>query len=92
MEVKVFVRGELHEKAGTGLIKVPIEDQESVDTLLIKLGRRSPNLVQTILDPRTGDLKEGCDILLNGRSIQGIRGIHTRLKDKDELTVSYGED
>lgn len=88
MEVKIRIRGTLIEKAGTDLIKIPIGDQETIDTMLIKLSRRSPKLVETVLDPRTGDLKEDFDILLNGRSIQRIRGIHTKLKNKDELTIS----
>ncbi|KXB02834.1 hypothetical protein AKJ43_00195 [candidate division MSBL1 archaeon SCGC-AAA261D19] len=91
MEVTIRICECLHEEAGTDLIKVPIGDRETVDTLLIKLGRRSPNLIEAVLDPRTGGLREDFDILLNGRSIQSIRGIHTKLKNKDELTISSSE-
>lgn len=88
MKVKIIVRGDLQEEIGSNPIKIPIEEQETIDTLLIKLSRRNPALVEFILDPRTGDLKEGFDIDLNGRSIKQIKGLHTRLKDKDEVGIS----
>lgn len=88
MEVVVKLRGDLREKAGTGTIKVPIDEDETVDTLLIKLSRRHPQVVETILDSTTGELLECFDILLNGRRIQQIRGIHTKLKHKDEIAIS----
>jgi len=50
--------------------------------------RRHPQVVEAILDPTTGELREYFDILLNGRPIQQIRGIHTKLKHKDEIAIS----
>jgi len=88
MEVVVKLRGDLQEKAGTNTIKVPINEVETVDTLLMKLSRRHPQVVEAILDPTTGELREYFDILLNGRPIQQIRGIHTKLKHKDEIAIS----
>jgi len=88
MEVVVKLHGDLQEKAGTGTIKVPIIEDETVDTLLMKLSRRHPKIVEAILDPTTGELRENFDILLNGRRIQQIRGIHTKLKHKDEIAIS----
>ncbi len=91
MEVVVKLHGDLQEKAGTGTIKVPIVEDETVDTLLMKLSRRHPKVVEAILDPTTGELRENFDILLNGRRIQQIRGIHTKLKHKDEIAISPPE-
>lgn len=88
MKVKVILQDNLKEKIGSQAIKIPIREQETIDTLLIKLSRRNPNLVESILDPRTGNVKDGFDIKLNGRSIKQIKGLHTRLKDKDEVTVA----
>lgn len=88
MEVVVKLRGDLQEKAGTSTIKVPINEDETVDTLLMKLSRRHSQVVEAILDPTTGELREYFDILLNGRPIQQIRGIHTKLKHKDEIAIS----
>lgn len=88
MNVRIMVDSTLHEGKGGSQLKIPIEKHETVDTLLIKLSRRSPDLVESILDPRTGDLKKEFKIELNGRSIDQIKGLHTRLKNKDELTVT----
>lgn len=87
MEVLVKLHGDLRKKAGAGEIKVPIDERETIDTLLIKIGKRHANLLEAILDPRTGELREYFNILLNGREIQHIRGIHTKLKDRDELAI-----
>ncbi len=91
MEVVVKLHGDLQEKAGTGTIKVPIVEDETVDTLLMKLSRRHSTVVEAILDPTTGELRDNFDILLNGRRIQQIRGIHTKLKHKDEIAISPPE-
>ena len=88
MEVIVKLHGDLREKAGTDTVRVPIGEDETVDTLLMKLSRRHPRVVEKILDPTTGELSQSYEILLNGRSIQRTRGIHTKLKHKDELAIS----
>ena len=88
MEVIVRLLGEFKESAGTDRVRVSIEDDETIDTLLMKLGRRHPKVVEKILDTTTGDLKDDYDILLNGRRVQQIRGINTKLKHKDEVTIS----
>jgi len=87
MEVVVKLHGDLREKAGTDTIKLPISEEETVDMLLMKLSRRHPRVVEEILDPTTGELKEYYNILLNGRRIQHLKGIHTKLKHKDEIAI-----
>ncbi len=87
MEVVVKLHGELREKAGTSTIKVSIGEDETVDALFMKLSRRHPRVVEMLLDPTTGELQENFNILLNGRKIQHIRGIHTKLKHKDEVAI-----
>ncbi|HID60259.1 MAG TPA: MoaD family protein [Hadesarchaea archaeon] len=91
MEVIVKLHGNFREYAGTDTIKVPISDDETVDTLLMKLSRRHPKVVEEVLDPMTGDIRGNYDILLNGRRIQQIRGIYTKLKHKDEIILSPSE-
>lgn len=90
MKVNVNVPEEISEKSRSESIKISIKRQETIDTLLIKLSRRKPDLVESVLDPRTGELKEDFDITLNGRSVKKIKGLHTRLKDKDELAIVQG--
>ncbi len=91
MKVRIIIQEDLCENGGPKSIKLPIQEQETIDTLLIKLSRRNPNLVESILDPRTGDVKEEFNVSLNGRSVKGIKGIHTRLKNKDEITIASSE-
>jgi MoaD family protein len=88
MEVIVRLHGDFRDRAGTNIIRVPIGEDETLDTLLMKLSRRYPRVVEEVLDPTTGDVKENYDILLNGRRVQQIRGIHTKLKHKDEISIS----
>ena len=88
MEVIVRLHGDFRDRAGTNTIRVPIGDDETVDTLLMKVSRRYPKVVEEVLDPTTGDIRDNYDILLNGRRVQQIRGIHTKLKHKDEISIS----
>lgn len=88
MEVTVRLHADFKHQVGTDTIRVPIKEDETVDTLLMKLSRRYPRLVEIVLDPTTGEVRENCDILLNGQPIQRIRGIHTKLKHKDEIAIS----
>ncbi|KXA98069.1 hypothetical protein AKJ39_02550 [candidate division MSBL1 archaeon SCGC-AAA259J03] len=91
MKVRVTIREEIKEGTGPTSIKIPIKEQETIDTLLIKLSRRNPELVESILDPRTGNIKEEFNVHLNGRPIRKIKGLHTRLKDKDEITIQVSK-
>ena len=91
MEVTVRLHGDLRQKAGTDTIRMPIREDETVDALLMKLSRRYPELVESILDPTTGELGERYNVLLNGRSLKRLRGIYTKLKHKDEITISPPE-
>lgn len=91
MEVVVRLSDELRKQAGTDTIKIPIDDDETVDTLLMKLSRRHPKLVELVLDPTTGEVKESYEILINGRRIRHLRGIYTKLKHKDEVLIAQSE-
>lgn len=91
MEVVVRLSDNFRKQAGTDTIKVPIDEDETVDTLLMKLSRRYSKLVETILDPTTGEVKGDYEILLNGRRIRHLRGIYTKLKHKDEVSISLSE-
>lgn len=88
MNVKVKIQCDLNNEKKNSEIKIPIKKQETIDTLMIKLSKRTPELVEAILDPRTGGLKENFNIKLNGRSIKQIKGMHTRLKDNDEVAIT----
>jgi len=85
MEVVVRLHPSLKSEIGTCEVRVQISEYETVDTLMMKISRRYPKLVEMIIDPATGDLRTDYEILLNGRK---IRDIHTKLKHKDEISVS----
>jgi molybdopterin synthase sulfur carrier subunit len=87
MEVTIKINGDLCKKAGTDTIRLPINENDTIDTLLIRLGKRHPVLLEAILDPTTGELKPYLNILLNGHQVQRMGGIHTKLKHKDELAI-----
>ncbi len=91
MEVAVKLSDDLKKRMGTDLIKVPIGDSETMDTILMKLSRRHPKLVELVLDPTTGETNAECEILVNGRNIKNLRGIYTKLKHKDEVTISLSK-
>ena len=88
MNVKVRVEKDIRDQGTASETNIPIKDQETVDTLLIKLSKRYPDLVESILDPRTGEINEDYNIKLNGRPIDRIKGLHTTLKDRDEISIS----
>lgn len=85
MEVLVRLHPSLKPEIGTCEVRVQISDYETIDTLMMKISRRYPKLVEMIIDPATGDLRTDFEILLNGRR---IKDIHTKLKHKDEISVS----
>ncbi|MFH1820830.1 MAG: MoaD/ThiS family protein [Methanobacteriota archaeon] len=91
MEVVVRLGEELRKQAGTDAIKIPIDEAETIDTLLMKLSRRHPKIVELVLDPTTGEAKGEYEILINGRRIRSLRGIYTKLKHKDEVLISPSE-
>ena len=85
MEVVIRIHPDLKHQIGTEEIKVRISDSETLDTLMMKISRRHPRLVEFVLDPTTGELRQDYSILLNGRR---MRDIHTKLKHKDEISVA----
>jgi len=91
MEVTIKLHSSFKEKIGTDSIKVSIGDSETLDTLLMKISRRYPRIIEMVLDSTTGELREDFDILLNGRKINRMGGIHAKLKHKDEVTISPQE-
>jgi len=87
MYVMVTLQGELGKRAGTGSVRLPIDNEETLDSLLMKLGRRHPSVVESVLDPTTGELSDRYQVLLNNRPVRRVLGIHTKLKHKDEITI-----
>jgi molybdopterin converting factor small subunit len=88
MEVVIRLHPGLKRQIGTEEIHVRISETETLDTLMMKISRRHPRLVEFVLDPTTGELRQDYTILLNGRR---MRDIHTKLKHKDEISIAPPE-
>jgi molybdopterin converting factor small subunit len=85
MQITVKFEGELEKLAGVREIRVSIEEGDTVDTVLQKLSRRYPRVLEILLDPITGEIAEKCEILLNGRHPRD--GLYTKVKNRDELVL-----
>jgi molybdopterin synthase sulfur carrier subunit len=70
----------------TGVLKTEVEvpDGVTVRRLIDILTERYVKLREELLDER-GDLKPMYNILVNGRAIEWLGGLETRLKDGDEV-------
>ncbi|MEM2282239.1 MAG: MoaD/ThiS family protein [Candidatus Hadarchaeales archaeon] len=86
MQITVKFSGELERMAGTREVKINMEENETVDTLFLKLSRRYSKVVEALLDPITGEITDKYEVLLNGRHLRD--GLYTKLKNGDELTLS----
>jgi len=61
-------------------------DAETVSQLIDFLTERfSSNFREALLDSATGDVMKGNKILVNGRDIDFLQGLATRLKDGDRV-------
>jgi molybdopterin synthase sulfur carrier subunit len=70
----------------TGVLKTEVEvpDGVTVRKLIDILTERYVKLREELLDER-GNLKPMYNILVNGRAIEWLGGLETRLKDGDEV-------
>lgn len=89
MEVLIRIHPSLKHRIGAEELRVKISESETLDTLMMKISRRHPPLVEYVLDPTTGELRQDYSILLNGRR---MRDIHTKLKHKDEISIGPPEE
>jgi MoaD family protein len=86
MQITVKLLGELEKMAGTKEIKLSINEGDTIDTVFLKLSRRYPKMVESLLDPLTGEIADKYEVLLNGRYPK--EGLYTKLKNRDELSLA----
>jgi len=61
-------------------------DAETVSQLIDYLaGKFSPDFRGALLDPVTGEVTKGNKVLVNGRDIDFLQGLATRLRDGDRV-------
>ena len=63
-------------------------DAETVDQLLDFLTEKlNPKVRDELLDSGTGEVKKGNKVLVNGREIDFLQGLATRIKDGDRVVL-----
>ncbi|MCC6032033.1 MAG: MoaD family protein [Pyrobaculum sp.] len=84
MKLRVKFLASLSELTGVLKTEVEVPDGVTVRRLIDILTERYVKLREELLDER-GDLKPMYNILVNGRAIEWLGGLETRLKDGDEV-------
>lgn len=73
----------LREQLGRKTVEVDVA-VENVDALITWLASRyQPGFKETLIDVATGQVRRGYAILVNGREIEYLNGLKTKLKDGD---------
>ena len=62
-----------------------IKDNSTVKELLLGLATTYPRFKQTVFDVKSQKLNGGVGIFYNGRQLELVNGLETRLKDHDAL-------
>ena len=87
MKVTVKFLAIFYELAKTFKAEVELPDGATVGDLLKVLDERfNPNISKTLLNDDSG-LREGYNILVNGRSVDFKKGLETKLNDGDEVVL-----
>ena len=61
-------------------------DAETIAQLIAHLGRRiGKELESALLDRATGEIQRGNKVLVNGRDVESLQGLTTRLEDGDRV-------
>jgi molybdopterin synthase sulfur carrier subunit len=87
--VVVIVRffGSIREASGIDAIDVPIEQDESVESLLRRLVVRfGEKLANTLYDSRKG-LRREITLMVNGRNIISLDSLNTKLQGNDLVFI-----
>lgn len=86
MKVQVKFLASLYDVTKTLKAEVEIPDNATVRDLIQVIDKSiSPNFSRVILD-ESGKLRDQYVILINGRSIDFLKGLDTRLSSNDEVT------
>jgi len=86
---KIFVRGyaSLRELLGSRDLEI-VTDAETVGLLIDFLAERfGSNLREMLLDPATKNILKGNKVLVNGRDVDFLQGLTTKLKDGDRVVL-----
>ncbi len=86
MRVKVYLYATLRDRAG-GLrrLELDLPDEASVRDLIARLEEAAPGITGELVDD--GRVREGYKVMVNGRDVDFLEGLDTRLGDGDEVHI-----
>ncbi|MGA9387380.1 MAG: MoaD/ThiS family protein [Candidatus Bathyarchaeia archaeon] len=87
MVVTVRFIGSLRASAGKNRFMLELEKAVSLRELITKVVEEQPKLKRVLIDPELDDPRTNVLMLVNGKEISVLKGLDTKLKDGDELTL-----
>lgn len=84
MKLRIKFLATLYELTGVLKTEVEVSDGLTIRELIDVLARKYAKLREELLD-EGGNLKPMYNILVNGRAVEWLNGLDTRLKDGDEV-------
>jgi len=84
VKLRVKFLATLYELTGVLKTEVEVPDGLTIRGLIDALARKYAELREELLD-EGGNLKPMYNILVNGRAVEWLNGLDTRLKDGDEV-------
>ena len=68
------------------ILETKVEEGETVRTLLGQLAGRYPPFAQIVFDAKSKNVSEEVSLFLNGRRVELLSGLETKLEDGDVLS------
>ena len=87
MVVTVRFIGSFRASAGKSRFMLELEKAVSLRELVTKVVEEQPKLKRVLIDPELDDPRTNVLMLVNGKEISVLKGLDTKLKDGDELTL-----
>jgi molybdopterin synthase sulfur carrier subunit len=84
VKLRIKFLATLYELTGVLKTEVEVSDGLTIRELIDVLARKYAKLREELLD-EGGNLKPMYNILVNGRAVEWLNGLDTRLKDGDEV-------
>lgn len=72
-------------QAGRTLLQEDVIEGETVRDWLRRLAQKYPDFVDLVFDLKAGRLTDHVNLVFNGRLIELLQGLDTRLKDGDTI-------
>jgi molybdopterin synthase sulfur carrier subunit len=87
MAITVKFVGSLRHASGAECLGLDCAENACVRTLISEITEKRPELKHSLIDQQLQDPRINALILVNGREINVLNGLETRLNDGDELVL-----